>query len=666
MTNEVIKGNERSTYVRLGREMMREDGIAYGPRGLRQRSHHTSQREGISNLIQGEGWQVFSIIQIEKVCEMQSANATLNIIRERGRKGLPLERIYRQLFNRDLYLMAYGRIYRNHGAMTKGVTSETVDGMSLQKIDTIIEALRYERYRWTPVRRVYIEKKRSKKLRPLGLPTWSDKLLQEVIRLILEAFYEPTFSEHSHGFRPERGCHTALTEIRQNWTGTAWFIEGDIRACFDSVDHSLLLSIVAERIHDQRFLRLIDGLLKAGYVEQRKDYRTLSGTPQGSIVSPILSNIYLSKLDTFVEETLLPTYNHGTKRKTNAAYAQLAKRIRKLRKRGDQKGVKEARKLLQKLPSIDPCDPHYRRLHYVRYADDTLFGFCGPREEAEEIKQQLSQFLRDTLKLEMSQEKTLITHARTEAARFLGYEVTVVQDDHLRDQTGRRATNGTIGLEVPVDVVKAKCQLYQQRGKPIHRKALTHNTDFSIIAQYQQEYRGLVEYYRLAHNLSSRIGRLHGVMQRSLVKTLACKFQISVPRVYKRYKTTIETLDGPRKVLQTRIEREGKKPLVAQWGGISLKWQKYAVLNDNPQLIWNKRAELVQRLLAQTCELCGLRVRADVHHIRALKDLEKPGRAERPKWVKIMAARRRKTLIVCENCHNAIHGGRVDRSHLTK
>ncbi len=155
-------------------------------------------------------------------------------------------------------------------------------------------------------------------------------------------------------------------------------------------------------------------------------------------------------------------------------------------------------------------------------------------------------------------------------------------------------------------------------------------------------------------------------MQRSLVKTLACKFQISVPRVYKRYKTTIETLDGPRKVLQTKIERAGKKPLVAQWGGISLKWQKYAVLNDNPQLIWNKRAELVQRLLAQTCELCGLRVRADVHHIRALKDLEKPGRAERPKWVKIMAARRRKTLIVCENCHNAIHGGRVDGSHLTK
>jgi len=597
---------------------------------------------------------------------MQSANATLNIIRERGRKGLPLERIYRQLFNRDLYLMAYGRIYRNHGAMTQGVTLETVDGMSLQKIDAIIEALRYERYQWTAVRRVYIEKKNSKKLRPLGLPTWSDKLLQEVIRLILEAFYEPTFSEHSHGFRPERGCHTALTEIRQKWVGTAWFIEGDIRACFDTVNHSLLISILAERIHDQRFLRLINELLKAGYVEQRKNHRTLSRTPQGSIISPILSNIYLSKLDTFVEETLLPRYNHGSKRKDNPVYASIAKRIRKLKKQGDRKGVKEARKRLQRLPSVNPCDLNYRRLRYVRYADDTLFGFCGPREEAEEIKQRLSQFLRDTLKLEMSQEKTLITHARTETARFLGYEVTVIQDDHLRDQTGRRATNGNIGLEVPVDVIKTKCRLYQQRGKPIHRKALTHNTDFSIIAQYQQEYRGVVEYYQLAHNLSTRLSSLRYVMERSLVKTLACKFKISVPQVYKRYGTTTKTPDGPRKVLETRVEREGKKPLIAQWGGISLKWQKYAVLNDNPQLIWNKRAELVQRLLAQTCELCGLRARADVHHIRALKDLEKPERAERPKWIKIMAARRRKTLIVCENCHNAIHGGRVDGSYLTK
>ena len=164
---------------------------------------------------------------------MQNADTVLGVIRQRGRSGLPLERVYRQLFNPELYLLAYGRLYRNKGAMTPGATAETVDGMSLAKIEAIIAALRSERYRWTPARRIYIEKKNSTKKRPLGLPTWSDKLLQEVIRLILEAYFEPQFSDYSHGFRPERGCHTALREVYQRWKGSVWFIEGDISACFD-------------------------------------------------------------------------------------------------------------------------------------------------------------------------------------------------------------------------------------------------------------------------------------------------------------------------------------------------------------------------------------------------------------------------------------------------
>lgn len=238
---------------------------------------------------------------------MQTAETVLEVIRQRGSRGLPLERVYRQLFNRDLYLLAYGRIYRNTGAMTPGATPETVDGMTLAKIDTIIAALRSERYRWTPVRLVYIAKRQSTKKRPLGLPTWSDKLVQEVIRLILAAYYEPRFSPHSHGFRPQRGCHTALREIHRNWTGTAWFIEADISQCFDSLDTDVMLSILGEHMHDQRFVRLIRALLKAGHLEQWTYQRSLSGVPQGSLVGPILANIYLSRLDTFVETTLLPT-----------------------------------------------------------------------------------------------------------------------------------------------------------------------------------------------------------------------------------------------------------------------------------------------------------------------------------------------------------------------
>ncbi len=201
---------------------------------------------------------------------MRSAETLLGLIQERGKQGLPLERVYRLLFNRDLYLMAYGKIYRNAGATTSGSTPETVDEMSLRKIDTIIEALRSERYRWTPTRRVLIEKKNSTKKRPLSMPTWSDKLLQEVIRLILESYFEPGFSDFSHGFRPGKGCHTALKQIDDNWRGVNWLIEGDIQACFDSLSHNILMEMLAEHLHDGRFLRLIRELLQAGYLEEWK------------------------------------------------------------------------------------------------------------------------------------------------------------------------------------------------------------------------------------------------------------------------------------------------------------------------------------------------------------------------------------------------------------
>lgn len=236
---------------------------------------------------------------------MRNAETVLGVIRERGKRGLPLEDVYRQLYNPDLYLRAYGRIYRNAGVLTPGTSPETVDAMSLAKIQALIAALRGERYRWTPVRRVSIPKKNGK-TRPLGIPTWSDKLLQEVIRSLLEAYYEPQFSPHSHGFRPERGCHTALTQIQKGWTGTKWLIEGDIAGCFDNIDHAVLLTILRERIRDNRFLRLIEGLLRAGYCEQWRYHPTLSGTPQGGIVSPLLANLCLDRLDQFVETRLLP------------------------------------------------------------------------------------------------------------------------------------------------------------------------------------------------------------------------------------------------------------------------------------------------------------------------------------------------------------------------
>ncbi|MGH3709660.1 MAG: reverse transcriptase/maturase family protein [Pseudonocardiaceae bacterium] len=299
---------------------------------------------------------------------MQEAEVVLSVLRERGRKGLPLTQLYRQMFNKELYLMAYGRIYANKGAMTPGVTGETADGMSMGKIGCIIDAMRHERYRFAPVRRVYIPKKNGKR-RPLGLPTWSDKLVGEVIRLLLEAYYEPRFSDRSHGFRPGRGCHTALTEMANTWTGTTWFIEADISDCFGSLDHDVMIGALSEKIRDNRFLRLMRNMLEAGYLEDWIWGATLSGSPQGGVTSPILSNIYLHKLDSFVEQVLIPEHTRGARRRFNPVYRKLSNAIARGRKRGDRAVVRELRKQRRLLLSGDPRDPGYRRLRYARYAD---------------------------------------------------------------------------------------------------------------------------------------------------------------------------------------------------------------------------------------------------------------------------------------------------------
>jgi group II intron reverse transcriptase/maturase len=591
---------------------------------------------------------------------MQNAETVLGIIRKRGQQGLPLHRVYRLLFNRDLFLLAYGRIARNAGALTRGTTADTADGMSLAKIDAIIEALRFERYRWTPVRRVYIPKANGRR-RPLGVPTWSDKLVQEVIRLILDAYYDPQFSDRSHGFRRNRGCHTALMEIHRRWTGTVWFIEADISQYFDKLDHSVLLAILREKIHDGRFIGLIDGLLRAGYLDEVWRFnRTLSGVPQGGVVSPILANIYLDRFDQRVESTLVPSYTRGTERALNRPHIRLMASARRMDQRGKYKEARQLRQVARQMPSHDPTDPDYRRLRYVRYADDFLLGFAGPRSEAEEIKRHLGEFLHDSLKLDLSEDKTLITHGRTQAAHFLGYELHVLQNDAARDHRGHRAINGGIGLRIPIEVRKARCARLMARGKAVHRPELLADSVFSTVARYQQEYRGLVEYYRLAYNLHS-LRRVKWVMETSLAKTLACKLRISVTKVFRRYGALIHTPHGPYKGLRVTVERTGKAPLVTEWGGIPLRRAMGMPLNDYPDRVWNDRSELEQRLLAEACELCGARTYLVVHHIRALRDLQKPGRAPKPDWVVAMATRQRKTLVVCVACHAAIHAGRPTR-----
>lgn len=583
---------------------------------------------------------------------MQDAEVVLGVLRDRGSGGLPCNELYRQLFNPQLYLLAYGRVYSNQGAMTPGANAETADGMSMEKIGRIIDALRHERYRFTPARRTYIRKKNGK-MRPLGLPTWSDKLVGEVVRLLLEAYYEPQFSDRSHGFRPGRGCHTALREIERTWTGTAWFIEGDISDCFGSLDHGIMIKILAEKIHDNRFLRLIRNMLTAGYLEDWKWNATLSGAPQGGVVSPILSNIYLHKLDSYVETVLIPQHTRGRIRAENPEYRRVADTLKRARERGDRQLVRELRQRLRNLPSNDPADPGYRRLRYSRYADDHLLGFTGPKVEAEAIKDQLGKFCRDKLGLELNHEKTLITHARTRAARYLSYEIITQHNDH-KITRGRRRVNGKIGLRVPREVIKTKTAPYRRHGKPWHRPAMQNLDDYQIVQTYGAEYRGIVQYWMLAQDVW-RFGWLTWNARTSMLKTLAAKHKSTVSKMAAKHQTKIETPHGLRTCYEVRIERQSKPPLVARFGGIPLKRDRDAVLTDHiPDRVTYPRKELTRRLLRRWCELCEQPAKVVVHQIRKLANLGKPG-TDQPPWAELMARKRRKTLIVCHPCHDLIH-----------
>jgi group II intron reverse transcriptase/maturase len=587
---------------------------------------------------------------------MQSAKTVLGVLHDRGRKGLPCNELYRQLFNKELYLLAYGRIYANRGAMSPGISQETADGMSEEKIDAIIDAMRHERYRFSPVRRTYIPKKGGK-LRPLGLPTWSDKLVGEVVRLLLEAYYEPQFSDRSHGYRPGKGCHTALRQIEQTWTGTVWFVEGDIADCFGSLDHEVMLSILGERIHDGRFLRLIHNMLTSGYLQDWTWNATLSGAPQGGVVSPVLSNIYLHKLDEFVETVLIPQHSKGVCRRPNPAYEETRHPLRRAQQRGDRDTARELRRKRRRLPSRDPGDPGYRRLRYSRYADDHLLGFIGPKAEAEAIKDQLATFLREELNLELSPSKTLITHARTRAARYLGYEI-ITQYNDTRVTNGRRSVNGRIGLRVPLDVIAAKCAPYLQQGKPWHRSAMQNLDDYDIVKAYGAEYRGIVQYYLLAIDVW-RLHRLQWFAQTSMLKTLAAKHQSSVSKMAAKHRAKIQTPHGTRTCFEARVERDGKQPLVARFGGIPLARNKDAKLSDRvPTPVPHPRKELVARLLKRRCELCGDPAKVLVHQVRKLARLPGPG-PDQPAWAAVMTKMRRKTLVVCHICHDAIHHGQL-------
>jgi group II intron reverse transcriptase/maturase len=598
--------------------------------------------------------------------EMLIADQYLQVIRSRGQRNLPLERVYRNMRRQCLFLKAYAKIYANDGATTVGTDAQdTIQGMSLARIDAIIEQLRQGSYHWKPSRRTYIPKRNGSQ-RPLSVPNWSDKLVQEVMRMILEAYYEPQFLNSSHGFRPNRSCHTALREIKQTWTGTKWFIEGDIKGCFDNLQHEVIITLLGRSIHDNRFIKLVKDMLRTGYIDDWRYHRSYSGAPQGGIISPILSNIVLHELDKYVKEQLIPRYTRGKRRKHNREYSRLWAAKKAAQQRGDKEHYQALTKQLRRMPRHDPYDPDYRRLRYIRYADDFLLGFLGPKEEALAIKTELGAYLQQ-IGLTLSQEKTYVTHAREQAAKFLGYEITTAWDDaKLSWCRGHktRALNGTIQLRVPRAVGVKWLQRYTRNGKPHYKGGYIELSDYEIVQTFGAQLRGLVNYYILADNIGKALGRVRWVCMESARKTLAAKHKIRQPsKTFRKY-----FRDGAYpdewKHIQVTVERDGRLSLVAKCGETPLRKRSITYSKDAIPLpvIAGTKSELLTRLLKGKCELCGQTANLQAHHVNKLKNLRKrwQGRRQKPQWVQFMIARRRKTIVVCQSCHQKITGGRYN------
>jgi group II intron reverse transcriptase/maturase len=591
------------------------------------------------------------------------------------------ERLYRNLYNPEFYLQAYQNIYATAGNMTKGTDGSTIDGMSLKRIDKLIASLKNYSYQPNPARRTYIPKNSDPtKKRPLGIPSFDDKLLQEVIRMILESIYEGTFSPHSHGFRPKRSCHTALLEVKTRFTGVKWFVEGDIRGCFDNIDHHVLVSLLRRRIKDEHFLGLIWKFLKAGYMENWIYHNTLSGTPQGSGASPILANIYLNELDQFMEQ-YAGRFNSGKKRVRSCEYNHYRGHLDYLRgrkyskkkwealtdeqKKQAQRELRETRAKMMSVDSTNQMDESYRRVVYIRYADDFLIGVIGSKRDAETIKTEVGAFLKDSLKLDLSAEKTLVTNAK-DKARFLSFDIYSNRSKDIKtDKNGmtRRVYNERIKLYVPKEKWVNKLISYgalkihydarngnREVWEPFHRTHLFHNDDLEILQQYNAEIRGLYNYYKIADNVSV-LSNFGYIMKYSMFKTFAAKYKTRVGaikdkyRMGKDYGVKYETKSGSKVML---LYNEGFRRIdEADAGNVDVEPKVYA--NSSPN-------SLIARLKAKKCEWCGAEnVDMDIHHVRKLKDLK-----GRKKWEKTMIARRRKTMALCEHCHVQLHAGNLD------
>ena len=575
--------------------------------------------------------------------------------------------LYRLLCREDFLSACYQSIKSKAGNMTPGTDGITLDGYSDKVIEEVIVALKDQSWQFKPVRRKYIPKANGK-LRPLGIPAPRDKIIQKGIEMILSVIYEPSFSEFSHGFRSKRSCHSALRTIRSKWSGLKWVIEGDIEGCYDNVDHSILIGILRRKIQDERFLNLIWKLLRAGFEEEGVLKPSNKGCPQGGVASPVLANIYLHNLDIFVHK-LVEKYNYG-KRQANKEYQRLRGKRDRLRFYRDANGKSQPRpkseipmyevrrlsKEMRKHTSKEPMDRNYKRLTYVRYADDWVIGITGSKDFAKDIREKVKVFILEHLKLTLSSEKTHISHLSSDGANFLGFKIkcggagtysgrSITKSETSNLGKSKRTVGWQPRLFIPMDNIirrLSKKNFCTSDGFPLKKKGWIVYDDDVIIARYNSVLRGIRNYYAPADNLGSSMNRINYIVKYSCAHTLAAKHRTRISKQLRRKDS------NSIKVLLDEVP--GK---VNPWDFRGEKVNEFTL-----EQAFTSFAARTRVLSSDKCVICGSKDRLEMHHVKALR---KGGVDIKDNYMLAMMQRmNRKQICICHECHTKIHAGKYN------
>jgi len=562
--------------------------------------------------------------------------------------------LYRLFYSRDLYIVAYNSVKSNDGAETSGADGTSLHGFCEEWITELISSMRDESYQPQPNRTTMIPKKNGK-MRKLSFPNGKDKLVQEAIRIILECIYEPTFSNLSYGFRPKRSTQGALAEV-ETWKGTVWFIEGDISACFDEINHRILESILRERIDDERLIRLINKILKAGYFDMQHTFqRTKTGNAQGSCCSPILCNIYLDKLDRFMEN-VIDSDTTGNYRKQNPDYSKARYLYRKAVSNGsDTKTIKQLNYTMANLPSSDRYDPNFRRVKYVRYADDFLIGVIAPKAYAVDLKRKIKEFLNNELSLRLSDEKTKITHAAENEVTFLGYIIRKGTGKHCKFHSN--PFDSTLRVFMNTEGILRKLRengMCKGNGYPIGISRLLREPPEEIIKYGNQVLRGLLTQQRGCYNFFEG-WRIQYVVMFSIAKTLARKFDISLKKVFARFGSSLSVSYRNAKDKACSVSLALYKSFARQKDFfakiksalISVPLPKYNLMNP----------------LTRVCYICGNpRLHVSMYHRKTKKKIVKPCSP----IVTVMLAINRRQIALCGHCFANVEADRFQLNQLKR